>query len=850
MGTLILNGKEVQFEPGETLLQVAWRHGIDIPVFCYHPHLPVIAACRMCLVEVEHRGRTMLMPACGTAAQEGMKVTTDNERVLQARKDQLQFLLLHHPLECPVCDAGGECDLQNITFRHGPTQSAFEFPKHEKERRSAGPFLELYPNRCIICYRCVSFYRQIEGGEDWGYEERGTEILVGPYRDTILQSEFSGNMIEVCPLGAITGRDYRFRIRPWEYTVMPSVSPHDSLGANLKVYLRPGTRYGRGHMVTGGYRGEDHEIFRCNIRFNPQINDPWIDDRSRFVHEFINAEDRVLYPRILNDGQPQETDWETALRMLRDRLTEVLETHGPEAIGGIAGGIGTNEAALLFEHWLRHVIGTPHLDSRPPNGQMDRDPLVLGLGFSGSTATQVDIDTADLILGFNLQIKNAFPILGPRLLRQKRYGLSFHLTPYADPEDRKYFRTHILYHPCHEEAVTLALALFIARELGYELDGVAGLDPHDLMAQCKVNTQDLQTLARELLYAGQTLILFDDAQNPRVIQNLVLISVLTKAKVLVLRTAPNGQGFVDQGVHPCLLPGQVLTSFPGMNTAAMIEAAAKGRLKALVLWNVDPLKEFPDRARVETALKNLDLLVVFDMFHTETAAMAHLLFPVATPFEETGTYTTTDGILQPVQALLHPPGLAKDAGVAFQEVLNSFGVDLPDLETWVKEKNPLYREIYPPKETKEVDRFPQYIPSVATLADKYSYPYVPYSPQLKLLKPRIPEISAEERHPAEWVLRRHLYWTRYGLRSPLVQELLPQHVLTLHPETAETLGIPEGEGVVEAMGRAFTYRTDPEVPPGLVLLLWPPLRTDANLLYRGTPSVDVQWLAKILEGKP
>ncbi len=850
MGTLILNGKEVEFEPGETLLQLAWRLGIDIPVFCYHPQLPVIAACRMCLVEVEHRGRTSLMPACGTAAQEGMKVSTDNKRVREARKDQLQFLLLHHPLECPVCDAGGDCDLQNITFRHGPTQPEFEFPKHEKERRSAGPFLELYPNRCIICYRCVSFYRQIEGGEDWGYEERGTEILVGPYRDTILQSEFSGNMIEVCPLGAITGRDYRFKIRPWEYTVRPSVSPHDSLGANLKVFLRLGTRYGRGHMVTGGYRGEDHQIFRCNIRYNPEINDPWIDDRSRFVHEFINAEDRVLYPRIFLDGTLQDTDWDTALHALKERLQAIVETYGPEAVGGIAGGIGTNEAALLFEHWLRHVIGTPHLDSRPPNGQMDRDPLVLGLGFSGSTAHQVDIDTADLVLAFNVQIKNAFPVLGPRLLRQKRYGLSFHLTPYADPEDRKYFRTHILYHPCHEEAVTLALALFIAQELGYSLDGASQIDPHQLMAQCRVDTQQLQTLARELLYAGQTLILFDDSQNPRVIQNLVLISVLTKAKVLVLRTAPNGQGFVDQGVHPCLTPGQVLTSFPGMNTDAMLDAAEKGRLKALILWNVDPLKEFPDRKQVEAALQNLDLLVVFEMFHTETASMAHFLFPVATPFEEAGTYTTTDGILQPVEALLHPPGLAKDAREAFLAVLRTYGIEIPDFTQWFQAQNPLYRSVYPPKETREVDRYPTYIPSVATLADKYTYPHVPYRPQLKLQKPSVPAISEEERHPAQWVLRRHLYWTRYGLRSPIVQELLPQHTLVFHPETAQAVGIPEGEGVVEAEGHEFPYRTDPDVPKGLVLLLWPPMKTEANRLYRGEPGVDVQWLTKILEGNP
>jgi len=836
MPKVLLNGKEITFEPGKTILEIAWENGIDIPVFCYHPNLPVIAACRMCLVTVEHRGRKGFLPACATQAQEGMKIETQSEEVKRIRNEQLQFLLLNHPLECPVCDAGGECDLQNLTFRHGPTTSPYEFPKSEKERRYAGPFLKLYPNRCIICYRCVSFYNNVQGGGDWGYEDRGTEIVVGPYRDTILKSEFSGNMIEICPLGAITGSDYRFKIRPWEYTVKNSISPHDSLGANLKVYLRIGTRYGRGNMVTGGYRGEDHEIFRCNIRVNPDINDPWIDDRSRFVHEFVNSDDRLYSPIVKKEGTQEETTLSEALLFIKTRLEEIISKYGANAIGGIAGGIGTNEAALLFQHLLRKTIGTPNIDSRPPTINMEGDPVLNVLGISGSSATQGDIDTADVVLGFNLQIKNAFPLLGLRLLRQKKYGLSFHLTPFADPDDRKYFRQTVSFHPCHEVDVSALIVNLISRELGY-LDGTTDttIEPE----QCGLRKDDLNRLVREMVYGGQCVIIVDDSQNPRVLHNLTLLSVLIKAKFLLLRTQPNGQGMIDQGLHPELLPGQIESPFRGFDTYSMLKAAEEGEIKSLLLWNVDPIAEFPNMDLVKNALNNIDLLVVFDSFLTETAKIADVVVPVATHFEESGTYTTTDGILQPVEALLTPPGYAQDSANIFHALLKLFGEKIDDPVNFLKENNPLYSPIYPPTEERKVEKFPDYIPSVSNLSDVYTYPRVKYPFSPRVLKPYLGEGKKVEKG-IFWLLRKNLYWTRYGIRSPIVSEFLPNHQIEMHPETAKKLGLSPDGGRFTHKEIEFHYKTNPYINRGVVLLLWPPLKTKTNMLYKFDPMVNLK----------
>ncbi len=809
MPTLKLNGKEVSFEPGETLLQVAWRHGVPIPVFCYHPHLPIKAACRMCLVEVEHRGRRGLLPSCATQAQEGMVVETETPKVQQARHDQLQFLLLNHPLECPICDAGGECDLQNLTYRFGPTTSPYEFPKLEKERRSAGPFFELYPNRCITCYRCVTFYQEIAGSTDWGYEQRGHEVLVGPYRDAVLESEFSGNLIEICPLGAITGRDYRFRARPWEMTRRPGISPHDSLGANLMVYTRPGGRTGRGHPTAGGMRGEDHEILRCYMFPNPDINDPWIDDRSRFVIDFLNTRDRLLYPRVVGlQGFTGEVTYQEALDALAQRLREIRETHGPESIGLIAAGHGTNETAALLAYFFREVLGTPHLDARPAwPDRHARDSLYDLLGVSASTGTQRDVDTASFVLAYGLEVSNGFPLLGLRLLRRRRQNReTWLLTSRPNPYDNKYFS--------RVEAVDPQEARQVLRHLRAHLEGQPTPDGR------------ARDLARTLERHGEDALIILDDLLPEAEQRLLLsAAALTGARVLYLRSDPNGQGFVDAGVHPYLTAGQEPALRPGLSAFDMIRAAAEGKIQALVVFNRDPLQEFPHRPLVEQALKNLEFLAVLDSYLTDTAVQAHLLLPLALPFEEAGTYTTTDGILQATDAHLAPLGTARPAREVLLDLLSRFGTRLDDLESWMRKRIPLYAEHYPPRAEETHHTYPTFIPSIHNLATERRFPRIAYP----RVQPRLQPPPSDDLEPVEegfyLVPSRHLYWTRYALRSELVKPLVPSHQLELPTALLQRLGL-EGEKVlVRVQGQEYLARHNPLLPDNVILVIWPPLES-------------------------
>lgn len=824
MPTFKLNGKDVSFEPGETILQVAWRNGVHIPVFCYHPNLPIKAACRMCLVEVEFRGRRGLLPSCATQAQEGMVVDTETPKVQQARRDQLQFLLLNHPLECPVCDAGGECDLQNLTYRFGPTTSPYEFPKTEKERRYAGPFFELYPNRCITCYRCVVFYQEIAGGTDWGFENRGHDVLVGPYRDAVLESEFSGNLIEICPLGAITGRDYRFRARPWEMTRRPGISPHDSLGANLMVYTRPGGRDGRGHPVSGGMRGEDHEILRCYALPNPDINDPWIDDRSRFVIDFLNTRDRVLYPRVVGLGEVAgEVTYQEALQHLARRLQEIRQAHGPESIGLIAAGHGTNETAALLAYLFREVLGTPHLDSRPawPDRGAE-DALYDLLGVSASTGTQREVDTAPFVLAYGLEVSNGFPLLGLRLIRRRKNNLpSWLLTSRPNPYDNKYFS--------RVESVNPAQALEVLQETLQALEN--GTPRHDL-------ARDLAQALRE--HGEQALVILDDLL-PEAEQRLVLaIVALTGARLLYLRSDPNGQGFVDAGVHPFLAAGQEPALKPGLSAYQMIQAAARGELKALVVFNRDVLQEFPNRPLVDQALKNLEFLAVLDSYLTDTAMLAHVLLPLALPFEDGGTYTTADGLLQYTEPHLTPIGASRRAAEVLQDLLDLFGARPQDLETWMKQQVPLYADLYPPKAEIKKHPYPEYIPSLHHLATERRFPRVAYP----RVQPRLPKVSATPpEKPANGfylVPSRHLYWTRYALRSELVKPLVPTHQLELPTALLQALNL-EGEKVVVRIGQQeFVARHNPQLADDVILVIWPPLESKTYLLVQDAPVATLQ----------
>lgn len=822
MPIFYLDNKEVSFNEGETILQVAWREGIFIPVFCFHPHLPVFAGCRVCLVEVEtKRGRT-LVPSCATQASEGIRVFTDTEKVREARAGQLEFLLLNHPIECPVCDAGGECDLQNIVYRFGKTTSRFFFEKRKRERKYAGPFLELYPNRCIVCYRCVSFYRDIAGGDDWGTLKRGNETLVGPLKPGPLESEFSGNMIEVCPLGAITGRDYRFSSRPWEHKEFNSISPHDSIGANTRVFARVGGPFGRGPVITGGKRGEWHHILRVNIRVNPDVNGPWIDDRTRFTHGFVDSRDRLKEPLLKRDDTLRAVSWDEAIEKAILGLKNIRETYGPQSIGMLTVGRGTNESAFLFAKLAREGIFTQNVDSRPTYGHSSLDPVFEILGSSISTAVIKDIEESDLIVVFGVDIKNRFPLLGLNLMSAQKKGSDIALIfPYLDKASGRWATRHVEALPNEYEKIAFAFTKEISDILGISVE-IKG----DFLSD-KIDREELKDLADVFVRAKKPLLIFSDDLPYETQKALSLASVLKgESAVLYLRMYPNGQGFVDAGVHPSLLTGQRPSAFLGKSTLSMLESLKEGDMKGLILLRVDPLSEFPNRDLTEQALKKAEFVLILDSFETKSTRFGDAVLPLATFYEEEGTYTNTEGRVQYAGKILDPLGISRPAVEVLKDLLSGFDVTInggpKELFESMKEENLIYKDIdYGQVKIKE-EAFPLEIPSLRGIKKVFRTPLATYPRVKKIGTLSLSEIEGE----GEFVIHRgyRLFKSRCTTRSPLPREIDGGVGLGISPEDAKALGIGRGDWII-VEGEKGKVRTpifvNEYLPKGVLEGVWP-----------------------------
>ena len=771
MPRLELNGKEVSFREGETLLQIAWREGYRIPVFCYHPSLgDAVASCRICLVEVEMQGRTRLLPACSTQAQEGMRVQTETETVLEnVRKGTLEFLLANHPLECPVCDAGGECDLQELTLRWGPDRSTYPFPRRELPRHRPGPFMELYPNRCILCDRCVRFYQNIAAGGDWGAFENGWWGQVGPVQDAILQSIYSGNMVEICPLGAITGRDYRFRARPWEMKATTTVSPHFSTGDVVHVYTRKTGEMSRGPFQEGGRRGELHEILRVYAAHCRETNEFWLDDASRFAFDFVQAKDRHRTPLLRKGNNLEPVFWEQALEEVAHRLHAL---DGQE-IGFLTLGRGTLEGAYLFARLARRVLRSANLDHRRPEAATTaRDPAYHALGASASPDTLDVVDQVERIWIWHTPILNRWPLLGIRLVRARRKGTRIqNWTPYPgetlpwDPE---------------------SLTLHPERELEEALRWVE---------RWRTDLERTST---------PTLLILHDALPEKVQTALLsLKGWFPHLHVLYLRHAPNGQGFVDMGVHPGLLDAHRPAPRPGKGAGEILTAILEGTIRSLVLWNVDPLVEYPQRDLWEEALSRLDFLVVVSSHPSPVDAYAHAILPEAVPYEIEGTLVNTTGYLLPFHAALPPLGLSLPDHTIWQKLLQTLGdpvgASLEEIWEHIRQDHPLYAEVS--REPEKVEEpYPEDIPTLRYfktrwVPDRLTYPFLPRKIQLP------EETDTSTTAEAYLLVVEDLLWKANPwiwsgeLIQRAVGELNLRSVVEMHPETGASLDLEEGDWV-------------------------------------------------------
>jgi NADH-quinone oxidoreductase subunit G len=629
---LTVDGKKITAPAGTLLIEACKTVGIEVPSFCYYPNLSLQGACRMCLVKVEKMPK--LQTACTTVVSEGMVVTTESEEIKQARKSMLEMLLGNHPLDCPVCDAGGECELQDMTFSYGAAESKFMEAKNHKEEQQWSPVVFFDRPRCILCYRCVRVCG--EGMDVWalGVQNRGVSSLIAPNKEDHLECEECGMCIDICPVGALTSGAYRYKTRPWEMKHVGTVCTH----------------CGDGCKTTLGVRRSDSgmEIVRGDNRDKSGANGDFLCIKGRYAFDFANHEERLKQPLIRKNGKLTPSTWEEAFELVGKKFAEVRDNDGGPAIGVIGSTRTTNEEAYLLSKFARTVLKTNNVDH---HRTADFPALATALrGKANATASMADVFTAPAILLIGNDPTEQHPLLAwqirnnVRLHRAKLYVINS-----ASIKLRRQATSFIQI----PEGAEASVASFLAGN-DAAADGLIGPSAN----------KDAWLALRDQLRAEQNLVIvFGSEIRGNDIATLVAFgSSIAGAKFVCLADYSNSRGAADMGLYPDLLPGyhapgsssefQVewsnIPPEPGLDLPGMVEAAKNGKLKALYVVGSNPV----GRLNLDPFAFSKCFVVVQDMFLTETAVMADVVLPAANVYEKAGTVTNTCGDVQ----------LAKKAG--------------------------------------------------------------------------------------------------------------------------------------------------------------------------------------------
>ncbi|HUA80169.1 MAG TPA: NADH-quinone oxidoreductase subunit NuoG [Dyella sp.] len=634
-----IDGKPTQIRKGAMIIEAADNIGIAIPRFCYHRKLPIAANCRMCLVDVEMGGRPMPkpQPACATPVADGMKVTTRTEKALKFQRDVMEFLLINHPLDCPICDQGGECELQDVALGYGRSVSRYTERKRTIADENLGSLVATEMTRCIQCTRCVRFTSEIAGTYELGGMSRGENLQIGTYIGKTLETELSGNIIDVCPVGALTNKPFQFKARAWELIAKPSIGYHDALGSNLWLHTRRG------------------EVLRTVPRDNESINECWLSDRDRYSYEGLYAADRVRTPEVKRNGRWQGTTWEDALAVAAEALRDVAGND----LGVLVHPATTNEEGDLLVR-LARGLGSTHIDHRLR--QLDFADDAVAHSFAMPVA-DVDKVKAALLVGSNLRYE--MPLLNHRIHQAVKKGAKVYaVNPAEFPFNYKLAGEAI--------AAPHALVDALLSVAKAAVAGGATAPAHlaDAINGAPSNQEDSNAIAA--LKSGQAVVILGEAAitHPQASWLRAVARFIAEATGAAYNELPagaNAVGLTKIGV----LPGN-----GGLNAQGML---AQPR-KAYVLYGLELPHDFADGSSVINALHGTQHIVAFAAFATpELRDVADVILPIGLLPEIEGTLVNVDGVSQRVEAGAKAPGHDVRAG---WKVLRALGgqMKLPGFE--------------------------------------------------------------------------------------------------------------------------------------------------------------------------
>jgi NADH-quinone oxidoreductase subunit G len=640
-----IDGKAMQVPKGSMIIHAADKAGVKIPRFCYHDKLSIAANCRMCLVDVEKAPKPQ--PACATPVMEGMKVHTQSARSLSAQRNVMEFLLINHPLDCPICDQGGECELQDVAMGYGRSVSRFTEDKRVVADENLGPLIATEMTRCIHCTRCVRFMDEIAGTTELGGMGRGETLEIGTYIGRAIKTELSGNIIDVCPVGALTNKVFRFRARPWELTARASIGYHDSLHSNLYLHTRRG------------------EAMRAVPKDNSAINESWLSDRDRYSHEALGAPDRILTPRIKKNGAWITTDWAGAIAFAKQALHAVVSQHGPTELGTLVGPMASAEDYLLLAR-LSRGLGSHNIDHRLHQLDFSDDGARALSPSLGAPLSEVENARAILLFGSNPRMDA--PILGHKVRKAWRKGAQVFAVNQADFDFHFHVEQKLIGHAVSHvsHALALAKAAFDATQIAPPEVLAA------LMAQA-LHSETAKAMIEALIAAKPARLIFGEhaSRHPQAAVLRACARYVAAATMAVFDEMPDGSNAAAawrMGAVPHRFAGGSAIGANGLNAREMIEQPRK----AYILCGAE-MNDFALGNHALESLAKAECVVSFAHYSSPALeTLAHVIFPVALPPECEGTYVNAEGLVQSLAAALKTPGDVR----ASWRVLRVLGAEL------------------------------------------------------------------------------------------------------------------------------------------------------------------------------
>ena len=643
-----IDGRTTQVADGSTVIQAAHQLGIYIPHFCYHKKLSIAASCRMCLVQVEKAPKPM--PACATPVTAGMKVFTHSELAVTAQKGVMEFLLINHPLDCPICDQGGECQLQDLAVGYGSSASRYQEEKRVVNNKNLGPLVSTDMTRCINCTRCVRFTQEIAGFMELGQAFRGEHAEIMPFVEKTVDTELSGNIIDLCPVGALTSKPFRFAARTWELSRRKSVSPHDALGSNLIVQTM------------------HNKVLRVLPLENEDVNECWLSDKDRFSYEGLNSSERLTKPMVKQGGEWKEVDWSVALDYAAHALRDVAKEHGPSAIGALATPQATLEELTLAGKLMRG-LGSDNIDFRLRQSDFSLDGKRKGTPWLGMKIAE--ISKLDRVLLVGAFLRKDQPLIAQRLRQASKRGTQVSVIHSSDEDLLLKIEGKLIVAPSQLPQMLAQVVKAVAEAKGVACDIAV------------TASAEAKKIAASLVAGQNSAVLLGNfaQQHPQ--------AATLQALAAQLAALLSGKsGFLGEAANS--VGGYVAKALPaagGLNAARMLAEP----LQAYLLLHAEPELDCADGGKALAALNHAKTIVVLSPFKSAAAlGYADVLLPVA-PFSETsGSFVNTEGRVQSFYAVNKPLGEARPAWKVLRVLGNLLKLDGFEYESSEDVRNEIF----------------------------------------------------------------------------------------------------------------------------------------------------------------